>query len=61
MAVIEVKQIPKRVCNIHQEHKAIQGCQIYLTDSDHYYIIYKVKRRDTIKYERRISFDNSYE
>ena len=47
MTVIEVKNT-KIVCNKNQSRKDIQRRTIYLKDSDRDFIIYGIKRRDTI-------------
>ena len=54
----EVKQTPKRACNRHQSCKAIKRHLIHLTDSDHYFILDEIKRRDTIKYEIDMIIDD---
>ena len=61
MTVTEVKIIPKSVCNRTQSRKAIKRRTICLTDSDHDYTIYKIKHRDTIKYEKKMSVYDSFE
>ena len=38
MAVTEVKK-PKCVCNINQARKALKRRHIFITDSDHYFIL----------------------
>ena len=53
MTVTEVKNT-KSVCNITQACRAIQRRHIYLMDSDHDYILYEIKFRDTIEYEKKL-------
>ena len=52
---------PKSVCNKNQAHKAIQRSPLCITESDHGYILYEIKRRDTIDYERKTSVDDRCE
>ena len=54
MRVTEVKK-PKHVCNRNQAHNTIQSHTMCLTDSSHDYIFNKIKRRDTIEYERKLA------
>ena len=44
---------PKIVCNKNQARKAIQGYPICLTDYDHDFILYEIKLRDKMEYERK--------
>ena len=53
------KKTPKSVCNRNQARKDIQKLPICFTDSDHDFILGKIKHRDTIEYERKMSDDNS--
>ena len=50
MAVTEVKK-PKCVCNINQARKAFKMRHVFITDSDQYFILDELKRRDTIEYD----------
>ena len=59
MSVTEVKQIPKHVHNRNQVCRALQSHRICLTDSDNYFILDKIKRRDNIEYDRDISVDDN--
>ena len=59
MSVTEVKQIPNSVCNRNKSCKALKRRPIFLIDSDHDFILDKIKRRDTIKYERGIRVDDN--
>ena len=58
-AITEVKQIPKSVYNINQAHKDFNSHTICINDSDHDYIIDKIKRREDIEYARDMSVDNN--
>ena len=51
----------KGVCSKNQAHKAIQGSPICLTDSDHDFILDKIKLIDTIANERKINGDERCE
>ena len=61
IAVTEVKQLLKSVCNTNQARKDIKRCTICLTDSDHDYVIDEIKHGDTIGYEIKMSVYESYE
>ena len=60
MTVNELKQIPNIVCNRNQARKSIQRRTICLIESDNDYILDKIKLRETIEYERKMSVDESY-
>ena len=45
-------------CNINQAGKAIHRRPIRLTDSDHNFILDKIKRRYTIESNRKKSLDD---
>ena len=55
------KKMPKIICNKNQARKAIQMSTICLTDSDHDFILDKIKLRDTIEYKRKTSIDERCE
>ena len=59
MAVSYMKQISKSVCNRKQSRKALKRLPICLTGSDHYFILFEIKRGDTIVYERDMSIYNN--
>ena len=58
LSVTHEKQIPKSVCNRNQARKDLQRQPICLTDSDHYFILGVIKRRETVEYDRYMSVDN---
>ena len=55
------KENTKSVCTKNQACKAIQRIPICLTDSDHDFILDKIKIRDTIEYERKTGVDDRCE
>ena len=55
MAGTDLKQIPKSVCNRNQAHKYLQRHLISVTDSDHKYILGKIKPSYSIECSRDIS------
>ena len=61
MDLTEVKHITKSVCIRNQAHKYLQKNPICITDSDHYFTLEEIKRRDTIEYEINMSIDETYE
>ena len=50
-------KIPKSVCNKNQAWKAMQRSPILLTVSYHDVILDKIKRHNTIEYERKTVVD----
>ena len=61
MSVTDANHITNIVYNRNQARKALKGHPIFLTDSDHNFIIYEIKHIDTIIYEINISVDEIYE
>ena len=55
MVVKDVRDIPRNVCNINQAKHALQIHTIFMTDSDHNYILEEIECRDTIEYKINIS------
>ena len=49
------------VCNINQESKALKRRHIFISDSDHYFILDELKHRDTIEYDINMIFDDKEE
>ena len=58
MAVKDVHDIPTNICNINQAKQDLQIHPIRVTESDYYYIIEEIERREKIKYEININVED---
>ena len=61
MAVTEVKNIQKSVCNRNQSREDFKSHYICLTKCDHTFNLDEIKFRDTIEYYINMSVDETYE
>ena len=53
--ISDMKDIPKIIFTRTQAHKDIQKHPIYITDTDHDYIIDEIKQRRGVFHERNIN------
>ena len=53
-AVTDFHAIPKSICTITQENKAIPRQPVCLNDSEYDYILEEIGRRDKIEFERDV-------
>ena len=56
-----VQYIPRSVFNRNQTQQDLQINPIWITDSDHDYIIGEIILRDQIEYERKINIEDTYD
>ena len=54
VAVKDVHNITRSICNINQAKQYLQRHPICLTDSDYDYILEEIDHRDKIEYEKNI-------
>ena len=61
IAIRDVQDIPKNVCNRIQLKKSIQRHHISMTDSHYDYILYEIERQEKNDFERNVSVNSNKE
>ena len=56
ISITDIHDIPKSVCKRAQSKNFISRHPIYLTDSEHYYIIEEIGRQEKIDFEIYVEF-----